>query len=80
MVRRIGRVCDSLGLSYLEIPSGAGHDMNHLSEVAPAGMIFVPSKDGRSHCPEEWTDFEEVSLGTEVLAHTILSLDEEGVN
>ncbi len=80
MVRRIGRVCDSLGLSYLEMPSGAGHDMNHLAEVAPAGMIFVPSKDGRSHCPEEWTDFEEVTLGAEVLACTIFSLDEEGVN
>ncbi len=80
MVRGIGRVCDSLGLSYLEMPSGAGHDMNHLAEVAPAGMIFVPSKDGRSHCPEEWTDFEEVTLGAEVLARTIFSLDEEGVN
>jgi N-carbamoyl-L-amino-acid hydrolase len=40
-------------------------------------MIFVPSKDGRSHCPEEWTEFKDICLGIEVLASTITSLDEE---
>lgn len=78
MVRRIARVCDSLSISYLEMLSGAGHDANHIAEVAPAGMIFIPSKDGRSHCPEEWTDFEQVCLGIEVLANTVTLLDKEG--
>jgi N-carbamoyl-L-amino-acid hydrolase len=78
LVERVARVCGSLGISYLEMPSGAGHDANHLAEVVPAAMIFVPSKDGRSHCPEEWTDFEQVCLGTEVLANMVTSLDKEG--
>ena len=77
MVERIIGVCDHLGISHLEIPSGAGHDASHLAEVAPTGMIFIPSRDGRSHCPEEWSEFEYICLGTEVLAHTIIELDKE---
>jgi N-carbamoyl-L-amino-acid hydrolase len=80
LVEQVARVCSFLGISYLEMPSGAGHDANHLAEVVPAGMIFVPSKDGRSHCPEEWTDFEQVCLGTEVLANVVTSLDKEAAH
>jgi N-carbamoyl-L-amino-acid hydrolase len=80
MVERIGNVCDRLGLSHLEMPSGAGHDASHLAEVSPAGMIFVPSRDGRSHCPEEWTEIEHICMGIEVLANTITELDKEGAN
>ena len=39
--------------------SGAAHDANHLAEITRVGMIFVPSKDGKSHCPDEWTDFDD---------------------
>jgi N-carbamoyl-L-amino-acid hydrolase len=80
LVEQVARVCGSLGISYLEMPSGAGHDANHLAEVVPTGMIFVPSKDGRSHCPEEWTDFEQVCLGAEVLANMVTSLDKEAAH
>lgn len=80
LVERIAGVCGFLGISYLEIPSGAGHDANHLAEFVRAGMIFVPSKDGRSHCPEEWTEFEQVCLGAEVLANMVTSLDQEAAN
>jgi acetylornithine deacetylase/succinyl-diaminopimelate desuccinylase-like protein len=38
-------------------------------------MIFVPSKNGRSHCSDEWTDFADVCAGTEVLAAAIVELD-----
>jgi N-carbamoyl-L-amino-acid hydrolase len=48
-----------------------------MAELAPAGMIFIPSRDGRSHCPEEWSDFDHVALGTDVLAETILLIDKE---
>jgi N-carbamoyl-L-amino-acid hydrolase len=79
MVHRINTICDQLGVSCAELPSGAGHDANHLAEIAPVGMIFVPSRDGRSHCPEEWTEFEDVALGTEVLAQLICEIDKEGL-
>jgi beta-ureidopropionase / N-carbamoyl-L-amino-acid hydrolase len=60
----------------LLIPSGAGHDANQLAKISPIGMIFVPSKDGRSHCPEEWTSFEEVALGVEAIARALLVFDQ----
>jgi N-carbamoyl-L-amino-acid hydrolase len=80
MVERIVRVCGRLGILCFEMASGAGHDASHLAEVAPAGMIFIPSRDGRSHCPEEWSEFEHICLGTEVLANTITELDKEGAD
>jgi N-carbamoyl-L-amino-acid hydrolase len=80
MVDRMGKVCRRLNIPYQEMPSGAGHDANHMADLAPVGMVFVPSKDGRSHCPEEWTECEHVGLGTEVLAWTIASIDQEVSN
>jgi N-carbamoyl-L-amino-acid hydrolase len=60
----------------ISLPSGAGHDANQLARITPIGMIFVPSKDGRSHCPEEWTSYEDVALGVEALTRAILLFDE----
>jgi len=57
------------------MPSGAGHDANLLAKISPIGMIFVPSKDGRSHCPEEWTSYEEVALGVEAIARALIAFD-----
>lgn len=79
VVSQITSICRRLGLTHAEVPSQAGHDANHLAEIAPTGMIFVPSRDGRSHCPEEWTEFEEIALGTEVLATTIYEIDKNGL-
>jgi N-carbamoyl-L-amino-acid hydrolase len=58
------------------LPSGAGHDANQLASIAPIGMIFVPSKDGRSHCPEEWTEPVDVAAGTQALGQALLLFDE----
>ncbi|TDL75434.1 Zn-dependent hydrolase [Rhodococcus qingshengii] len=66
--------CKETGSTIL-MPSGAGHDANQLARIAPIGMIFVPSKDGRSHCPEEWTSYEEVALGIKALARALLTFD-----
>lgn len=60
-----------------QIPSGAGHDGNQLSVIAPIGMVFVPSLGGRSHCPEEWTDIGPIAQGTGALARAVLRLDRE---
>jgi len=56
------------------MPSGAGHDAMVMAEIAPVGMIFVPSKNGKSHCPEEWTDYDKVSKGAEMVLGAILKL------
>jgi N-carbamoyl-L-amino-acid hydrolase len=64
-----------LQIPYVELQSGAGHDANHLAGIAPGAMIFVPSKDGRSHCSDEWTDFDDIRIGCEVLAAALVELD-----
>src|SRR5262249_31322373 len=63
------------GLAWQAVPSGATHDAAHLARLWPIGLIFVPSRDGRSHCPEEWTDVRDIVEGVRVLAETLRRLD-----
>lgn len=67
--------CDTLGASTRRLASGAGHDTAWISRVAPGAMIFVPSKDGRSHTADEWTDNDQIALGTAVLYEAVLATD-----
>lgn len=62
------------GLSFSSLPSGAGHDSQNMAQLAPTGMIFVPSIGGRSHCPEENTAWHDVENGANVLLDTLLRL------
>jgi beta-ureidopropionase / N-carbamoyl-L-amino-acid hydrolase len=73
--RAIVEAIEELGHPYLELPSGASHDAALLARICPMGMIFIPSRDGRSHCPEEWSDPEDVALGAEALLAAVLRLD-----
>jgi N-carbamoyl-L-amino-acid hydrolase len=73
----IAAATDELGLSHLRLPAMAGHDAQVVGRVAPAGMIFVPSKDGRSHSPLEFTSDEDVERGANVLLLTLLKLAAE---
>ncbi len=66
---------DALGLSSMHMPSGAGHDAQSLAPIGPIGMIFVPSKDGISHAPAEFTSEADITNGANVLLQTILSMD-----
>ena len=59
-----------------ELTSGAGHDSCSTSHVVPTSMIFIPSKNGISHNPAEYSSPEEVSNGFKVLLATILRYDE----
>lgn len=68
--------CEARGIGHLALPSGAGHDAMHVAAAGPIGMIFIPCKDGRSHCPEEWVEPEQLAAGAEVLYETVLRLDE----
>lgn len=71
IVRAAGRV----GQHTIALPSGAEHDSALMARITPMGMIFVPSRDGRSHCPEEWTDIGDACVGVHVLAETLVDLD-----
>lgn len=70
----IAGVIDGLGYSWQSMPSGAGHDAQHLARICPTGMIFVPSKDGISHSPAEYTADADCVRGANVLLNTIIRL------
>lgn len=73
----IRAAAQSAGLTTADMPSGAVHDAGEISRLAPMGMIFVPSRDGISHAPQEFSTWDDVANGTEVLYRTILKLDKE---
>jgi N-carbamoyl-L-amino-acid hydrolase len=71
----IQEACRETTSRSLSLPSGAGHDASQIARIAPIGMIFVPSRGGRSHCSEEWTDIQDVALGIQVLTRALVKLD-----
>ena len=73
----IAASADSLQLQYEHLPSGAGHDAQSIAPLAPIGMIFVPSRDGISHAPAEFTDPVDIVNGADVLLRALLSLDQQ---
>lgn len=75
MQNLIEKSCQELDYSYKYMVSGAGHDANPLSKVTPTGMIFIPSKDGISHSPFEWSDWGDVEKGANVLLNTVMKID-----
>ncbi|HHZ00054.1 MAG TPA: M20 family metallo-hydrolase, partial [Tissierellia bacterium] len=75
MQKLIEESCMDLNYSYKYMVSGAGHDANPLSKITPSGMIFIPSKDGISHSPDEWSDWADVEKGANVLLNTVLKVD-----
>lgn len=66
---------DRIGASHRPLASGAGHDAAWVARKAPAAMIFVPSRDGLSHAPEEWSENDAIALGAEVLFEAVIALD-----
>ena len=62
---------ERMSLRYLEMPSGAGHDSEIIAQRFPTGMLFVPSRDGRSHTPDEYTPIEQIVPGVRALAGTL---------
>ena len=73
----IGEAVASVGLTSRRMPSGAGHDAQDLARICPMGMIFVPSVDGVSHSPREFTRPGDVENGANVLLQTIVRLDRD---
>jgi beta-ureidopropionase / N-carbamoyl-L-amino-acid hydrolase len=71
----VQRAADSLRLNTMRLPSGAGHDAQMMAQIAPMGMIFVPSIGGISHSPKELTAWEDCANGADVLLLAVLELD-----
>ena len=75
----IRAAADRCGLPALDILSAAGHDARFLHGVCPAGMIFVPCKDGVSHNEAESATPDDLAAGTRVLAEVLVALAERVV-
>jgi len=77
LVGYVKESADELGLSNQYINSGAGHDAQFASYMMPTTMIFVPSKDGHSHCEPEYTPPEQCTAGASVMLNAVLKADKK---
>ena len=71
----VANAAEGLGLSFVRMPSGAIHDCLYLGQQkqssgrdVPVGMIFIPCRNGKSHCPEELSTFQQIAKGASALA------------
>jgi N-carbamoyl-L-amino-acid hydrolase len=64
-----------LGLSHIDIASGAGHDAAFMAKICPSAMVFIPCLRGMSHTPDEWSEPGELAAGTAVMLEAIRSFD-----
>ena len=76
LITSFENVSKRLDINYITMPSGAAHDAQMIANIAPVGMLFVPSKGGISHSPHEWTDWRDIETGANVLLNTVLDLNE----
>ena len=74
VVGAVERAAKTGGVRYRRILSGAGHDAQYMAAIGPAGMIFVPSRGGRSHCEEEFTPMDDIENGANTLFLVALEL------
>ena len=72
MVNAVEQAVKALGYAYEIMPSGAGHDAMHMATLCPTAMIFVPSHNGISHNPLEYTDWQDIEAGVKVLQQVVL--------
>ncbi|MBL8349222.1 MAG: Zn-dependent hydrolase [Burkholderiaceae bacterium] len=72
MIGAVARAAGALGYSHMPAVSGAGHDAVYMARLAPAGMIFIPCKDGISHNEIESAEPEHITAGANVLLHAML--------
>lgn len=79
LVGYVKESCEELGVSHQYIHSGAGHDAQFAAYMLPATMIFVQSKDGLSHCEDEYSSPEHCTEGASVMLNAVLKVDEKGL-
>lgn len=73
-VEAVRQATNDLGLTSMQMFSGAGHDSAYIARIAPTAMIFVPCKDGLSHNEAEYAAPEHVAAGCDVLLHAVLRM------
>ena len=74
VVAAVERAAKAAGARYRHILSGAGHDAQYMAAIGPTGMIFVPSRGGRSHCEEEFTPMDDIERGATALFLAVVDL------
>ena len=74
VIQAIEQSVENANMSSTHITSGAAHDAQIIAGIAPAGMIFVPSKEGRSHSAAEWTAWADIEAGANTLLNTLRRL------
>ncbi len=79
MMETIAAACGDIGVTPMRFPSGPGHDAGILARYLPTGMLFVPSANGISHAPDEFTDAASLERGANALLHAVLRLMDEGL-
>lgn len=72
LISLIRTICEERAVPFEVMPSGAGHDAMQMARITPTGMIFIPSINGVSHNPAEWTDPADICLGTQLLVEALL--------
>ena len=77
VINVLEKACDATGLAQLSIRSGAFHDAMYLAGHCPTAMLFVPSRDGISHNPLEFTEPAQLEAGVRALAWSLVSLAEQ---
>jgi hydantoinase/carbamoylase family amidase len=67
VIRSLQDSCRKLGIAFVNMSSGAGHDAMNMARLCPTGLIFVPSRDGLSHHRDEYTATEQIGVGALLL-------------
>lgn len=73
----IRRTCREMNVATLDMPSGAGHDAASMAQHIPSAMIFVPSREGISHSPDENTPVADMIQGVEVLEKILKNMNDK---
>lgn len=74
LIDTLSQAAAELGERSMRMVSGAGHDAMYMARLAPTAMLFVPSKDGISHNPQEYTEPDDIVRAAQVLYRAVESL------
>lgn len=74
MLSMLQKSCEAHGYSWQRMISGAGHDALAIGQVLDTVMVFVPSKDGRSHCPVEWTEYVDIAKAVSIIYDMVVDM------
>ncbi len=64
----------AMGAPATRMPSGAGHDAQTMQALCPSGLVFIPSRGGVSHAPDEWSDWEDILVGAQLMLRAVIRL------